>query len=44
MGSLAAGKLANLAVLEEDPLGVDPMRLKDIAIWGTMFEGRVCPA
>lgn len=44
MGSLAAGKLANLAVLEEDPLGADPMRLKDIAIWGTMFEGRLFPA
>jgi hypothetical protein len=22
---------------------VDPMKLKDIAIWGTVFEGKVCP-
>ncbi len=44
MGSLAPGKLANLAVLEDDPLSVDPSRLKDVGIWGTMFEGRICPA
>ena len=43
MGSIAPGKVANFTVLEEDPLAVDPMKLKDIAIWGTVFEGKVYP-
>ena len=43
MGSIAPGKVANFVVLEEDPLAVDPMKLKDIAIWGTVFEGNVFP-
>ena len=43
MGSIAPGKVANFTVLEEDPLAVDPMKLKDMPIWGTVFEGRVFP-
>jgi predicted amidohydrolase YtcJ len=43
LGSIAPGKMANLTVLEEDPYSVDPMRLKDISIWGTVFEGRLFP-
>ena len=43
MGSIAPGKVANFTVLEDDPLTVDPMKLKDIRIWGTVFEGRVFP-
>ena len=43
MGSVTAGKVANLAVLDADPTTVDPMRIKDIKVWGTMFEGRVAP-
>ncbi|HKM53915.1 MAG TPA: amidohydrolase [Isosphaeraceae bacterium] len=43
MGSIAPGKVANFVVLEEDPLAIDPMKLKDIAIWGTVFEGTVFP-
>ncbi len=43
MGSIAPGKVANFTVLEEDPLAVDPMKLKDIPIWGTVFEGRIFP-
>ncbi len=43
LGSIVPGKIANLTVLEKDPLEVDPLELKDIAIWGTMFEGRVFP-
>lgn len=41
MGSITPGKVANFTVLEEDPRKVDPMRLKDIGVWGTVFEGRV---
>jgi predicted amidohydrolase YtcJ len=43
LGSIAPGKIANFTVLEEDPYEVDPMTLKDIAIWGTVFEGRKFP-
>jgi predicted amidohydrolase YtcJ len=43
MGSIAPGKVANFTVLEEDPLAVEPIKLKDIPVWGTMFEGRVYP-
>lgn len=44
VGSIAQGKLANFAVLEQSPLEVAPAALKDIAIWGTVLEGRVQPA
>jgi predicted amidohydrolase YtcJ len=43
IGSIAPGKVANFTVLDEDPLTVDPLKLKDIPIWGTVFEGRVFP-
>ncbi|HPO20118.1 MAG TPA: amidohydrolase [Rubrivivax sp.] len=44
IGSLECGKSADLAVLEDDPLGVDPIKLKDIPVWGTMLSGRVFEA
>jgi predicted amidohydrolase YtcJ len=31
-------------VLEEDPLAVDPMKLKDVRVWGTVLSGRVFEA
>lgn len=43
-GSLEAGKFANITVLDENPLTVDPMTIKDIGIWGTIHEGRVLPS
>jgi hypothetical protein len=43
IGSIAPGKIANFTVLEEDPYAVDPMRFKDIPIWGTVFEGALYP-
>ena len=43
LGSIAPGKIANFTVLEEDPYAVPPEALKDIAIWGTVFEGRLFP-
>jgi predicted amidohydrolase YtcJ len=43
IGSIAPGKIANFTVLEEDPYAVEPMRLKDIPIWGTVFEGALYP-
>jgi len=44
LGSIAPGKIANFTVLEQDPLAVEPMKLNDIPIWGTVFEGRIFPA
>ncbi len=39
-GSIAAGKLADFVVLADDPLAVDPGRLKDIQIVRTVVGGR----
>jgi len=43
LGSIAPGKIANLTILEQDPYAVDPKTLKDIPVWGTVFEGRKFP-
>jgi hypothetical protein len=43
IGSLAAGKLADVTVLEEDPFEVDPAVWPDIDIRATMLSGRVYP-
>lgn len=38
-GTLAAGKLADLVILDQDPLKVDPMNIRDIKIVETIKEG-----
>lgn len=43
LGSITAGKAATFTVLAEDPYAVDPARLGDIAILGTVYEGRWFP-
>ncbi|MBM4265374.1 MAG: amidohydrolase [Deltaproteobacteria bacterium] len=43
VGSIEVGKDANLTILEQSPYAVAPEKLKDIAVWGTMLEGRVQP-
>jgi len=43
IGSIAPGKIANFTILDDDPYSVPPMKLKDVPIWGTVFEGRVFP-
>ena len=43
IGSIEVGKWANFAVLEQDPYQLPVEMLKDIPIWGTVFEGRVYP-
>jgi predicted amidohydrolase YtcJ len=44
IGSIEPGKLADFAVLEDDPSAVPAMYLKDIPVWGTILAGRVFPA
>jgi predicted amidohydrolase YtcJ len=43
VGSIRAGKKADFTVLEADPFEVPPSALKDIPIWGTVFEGVPAP-
>ncbi|MFT7286956.1 MAG: putative amidohydrolase YtcJ [Halieaceae bacterium] len=43
IGSLRAGKRADFTVLEKDPYSVGAEGLRDIQIWGTVFEGRPAP-
>ena len=43
VGSIEPGKLANFTILADNPVTCDPMKIKDIAVWGTVQEGRVLP-
>ena len=43
LGSICPGKIASFTVLDQDPRAVEPMKLKDIPIRGTVFEGRIFP-
>ncbi len=43
LGSIKTGKVANFTILEQDPYKVDVKKLKDIPIYGTVFEGKVFP-
>lgn len=40
-GSLKAGKLADLVILDQNPLDVDPMTIKDIKVLTSIKEGTV---
>jgi predicted amidohydrolase YtcJ len=39
VGSIESGKYADFAVLDDDPLAVDPMAIRDIGVWGTVLGG-----
>lgn len=43
IGSIEPGKRANFTVLSENPITCDAMKIKDIAVLGTVHEGRVFP-
>ena len=40
-GSIEAGKFADFTILEDDPYTVEPMKIRDIPIWGTVLGGHV---
>jgi predicted amidohydrolase YtcJ len=44
VGSIASGKFADFAVLDQDPHDVPKEKIRDIKIWGTVFGGKVFPA
>jgi len=44
IGSIEVGKRADFAVLEDDPLAIDPIKLKDVRVWGTVLSGQVFEA
>lgn len=44
IGSIEAGKFADFAVLDDSPLDVDPIAIRDIGVWGTVVGGRVFEA
>ena len=44
IGSIEVGKRADFAVLESDPREVEPEKLKDVEVWGTVQGGRVFAA
>lgn len=44
IGSIEVGKLADFAVLEDDPSEIGGDKLKDVRIWGTVQGGRLFPA
>lgn len=43
IGSIEPGKRANFTILDGNPLAVDPMKIRDVNVWGTVMEGRVFP-
>ncbi len=43
IGSIRAGKKADFAVLDSDPYQVGVKELKNVRVWGTVFEGEVHP-
>jgi len=43
VGSIVLGKLADFTILVACPLKADPVRIKDIPVWGMVHDGRVLP-
>ena len=43
IGSIRAGKRADFTILDDDPYEVGVANLRDVGIWGTVFEGEVAP-
>lgn len=44
LGSIKPGKKADFTILEQDPYAVPVAQLKDVPLWGVVFEGQKFPA
>lgn len=44
IGSIEVGKRADFTVLEDDPHEIGGERLREVAVWGTVFGGKPMPA
>lgn len=44
LGSIAPGKYADFAVLEQDPYAVSKEQIRNVKVWGTVVGGKVFPA
>lgn len=44
LGSIVLGKLANFTILSDNPVTCEPTKIKEIAVIGTIHEGRVFPS
>lgn len=40
IGSIKAGKMADFTILAENPLKIDPIKIKDIKVLGTIYRGK----
>ncbi|WP_164123709.1 MULTISPECIES: amidohydrolase [Sphingobacterium] len=43
VGSIESGKLANFTILGDNPVTCKASEIKNIAVWGTIHEGRMLP-
>lgn len=43
VGSIKPGKIADFTILDDDPLSVAPSALRQVGVWGVIFEGTVRP-
>ena len=43
LGSIKVGKIANFTILQQNPYSVELEMLKDIPVYGTVFEGTLFP-
>ena len=43
IGSIKKDKIANFTIIDKNPYKVAPDALKDIKVWGTVFEGELFP-
>jgi predicted amidohydrolase YtcJ len=43
LGSITPGKLANFTILGDNPITCDPLKIRDIPVWGTVVEGKKQP-